>query len=187
MRPALTGLLLASALAAHGAPPVAFVADIKGNATIEGNGRLLFLAELPQGSRLLLGSGSTAAVTFAVTGAEFTISGPGEFLVTAVEVKAEKGLPPRRRAVASLPDPSVIARYLNALDYTRLKELAVAQTGLRVVWLAEEADRGRYLLFRDAEMGALPLDPATLQPLMDGLRKLWADLQETTAAKMVAE
>lgn len=110
MRPALTGLLLASALAAHGAPPVAFVADIKGNATIEGNGRLSFLAELPQGSRLLLGSGSTAAVTFAVTGAEFTISGPGEFLVTAVEVKAEKGSPPRRRAVASLPDPSVIAR-----------------------------------------------------------------------------
>ena len=93
----------------------------------------------------------------------------------------------RTDAPDALPDPSVIARYLNALDYTRLKELAVAPTGLRVVWLAEEADRGRYLLFRDAEMGALPLDPATLQPLMDGLRKLWADLQETTAAKMVAE
>lgn len=110
MRAALTGLLLASALAAHGASPVAFVADIRGNATIEGNGRLAFLAELRQGTRLLLGSGSMAAVTFAATGAEFTISGPGEFVVTAVEVKAEKGPPATRRTVASLPEPSVIAR-----------------------------------------------------------------------------
>ena len=111
MRLALTGLLLACALAARaGPPPVAFVADIKGNATIEGNGRLAFLAELPQGTRLLLGSGATAAVTFAASGAEFSLSGPGEFVVTAAEVKADKGPPPRRRAVASLPDPTVIAR-----------------------------------------------------------------------------
>ena len=111
MRLALTGLLAACVLAAHaGSPPVAFVADIRGNATIEGNGRLAFLAELPQGTRLLLGSGATAAVTFAATGAEFTLSGPGEFLVTAAEVKADKGPPPRRRAVASLPDPTIISR-----------------------------------------------------------------------------
>ena len=110
MRVAPTGLLLACALAAQASPPVAFVADIKGNATIEGNGRLAFLAELQQGTRLLLGSGASASVTFAATGSEFTLSGPGAFLVTAAEVKAEKGSPPKRRAVASLPDPAVISR-----------------------------------------------------------------------------
>lgn len=111
MRIALTGLLLAFAWVAQAEPaPVAFVADIRGNATIEGNGRLAFLAELPQGTRLLLGSGASAAVTFAASGAEFTLSGPGEFLVTAAEVKADKGPLPRRRAVASLPDPAVISR-----------------------------------------------------------------------------
>lgn len=111
MRLALSGLLLGFALAALAAsPPVAFVADIKGNATIEGDGKLAFLAELPQGTRLLLGSGATAAVTFAASGAEFTLSGPGEFLVTEAEVKAEKGQPPRRRALAALPEAAVISR-----------------------------------------------------------------------------
>lgn len=110
MQVAASGLVFALALAAQAAPPVAFVADIKGNATIEGNGRLTFLAELVQGTRLMLGSGASAAVTFAATGAEFNLAGPGEFLVTAAEVKAEKGSSPRRRAVASLPDPAVIAR-----------------------------------------------------------------------------
>ena len=68
MRPALAGVLLAAALAAGAAgPPVAFVADIRGSATIEGNGRLGFLAELSPGTRLLLGTGAMATITFAST------------------------------------------------------------------------------------------------------------------------
>lgn len=87
----------------------------------------------------------------------------------------------------ALPLPSVVGQYLTGLDQTRLKELVVAPTGLRVVWLAQEADRGRYLLFRDAEMGATPLSPTILRPLMDGLCNLWSDLQVMSAAKLVAE
>lgn len=110
MRIALAGVLLAAALAAGAATPVAFVADIRGNATIEGDGKLDFLAELPAGTRLLFGSGATAAITYAATGAEFTVAGPGEFLVTPAEVKAEKGAAPKRRTVTALPDPGAIAR-----------------------------------------------------------------------------
>ena len=95
--------------AAHAAP-VAFVADLKGNATIAGNGNLSFLAELPAGTRLLLGSNATVAVTYAATGAEFTLVGPGEFLVAPAEIRAEKGLTPTRRTVTILPDPGVVAR-----------------------------------------------------------------------------
>ena len=37
----------------------------------------------------------------------------------------------------------------------------------RLMWLAEEAQRGRYLIFRDNEMGLEPFPAATLEPLLD--------------------
>ena len=75
-----------------------------------------------------------------------------------------------------VPSAEIIGRYMAGLDAARLKEVVVAEAGVRVVWLAEEADRGRYLLFRDAEMGAVALPPAVLAPLMDGLCGLWGDV-----------
>jgi hypothetical protein len=44
------------------------------------------------------------------------------------------------------------------------------------VILAEEADRGRYLIFREAEMGMTPLAPARLSPLLDRLRAIREDV-----------
>jgi hypothetical protein len=103
-------LIAAGALAANAAEPVAFVADLQGNATIEGDGKVNFLAELAAGTRLLLGTGATVAVTYASTGSEFTFHGPGEFLVAAAEVKAERGVAPKKRTVSVLPDPAVVAK-----------------------------------------------------------------------------
>jgi len=100
---------LAASLA-YAAPPVAFVADIRGNATIEGDGKLSFLAELEPGTRLLLGSGASASITYAASGAEFTLAGPGEFVVAAGEVKAEKGASPKKRSVGPLADPTVVGQ-----------------------------------------------------------------------------
>ena len=77
---------------------------------------------------------------------------------------------------AGLPDMVTLGRYMTGLDPARLKEVVVAPTGLRVVWLVEEADRGRYLLFRDAELGGQALHSEVLQPLMDGLCGLHGDL-----------
>ncbi len=101
---------LACSIGVHAADPVAFVADLRGNATIEGDGKLTFLAELREGMRLYLGSGATVAVTYAATGTEFTAQGPGEFLVGATEVKAIKGTAPNKRTVLSLPDPGIVSR-----------------------------------------------------------------------------
>jgi len=102
--------IAAAALAAQSAETVAFVADIRGNATIEGDGKLDFLAELPAGTRLLLGTGATVAVTYAASGTEFTISGPGEFLIAPAEVRAERGTAPRKRTVNVAADPEVISK-----------------------------------------------------------------------------
>ena len=101
---------LALSFAASAADPVAFVADIQGNAAIEGDGKVNFLAPLNSGTRLLLGTGAKVAVTFAATGAEFTLAGPGEFLVTEGDVKAEKGAAPAKRVVATLKDVALVAR-----------------------------------------------------------------------------
>jgi hypothetical protein len=98
------------ALSAGASEPVAFVADLKGNATIEGDGKVTFLAELAPGTKLLVASGATVAVTYATSGNEFMLRGPGEFVVAASEVKADKGAQPVRRAVSPLPDSSIVAR-----------------------------------------------------------------------------
>ncbi len=76
----------------------------------------------------------------------------------------------------AVPPEPVLRRLLAALPHDRLKELVIAPTGVRIVWLIEEADRGRYLLFRDAEMGRTALSPEVLRPLMTGLVDLWSDL-----------
>ena len=94
----------------------------------------------------------------------------------AVPVGFPEGCTIRTDAEGAVPSAAVIGRYMSELDAARLKEVVVAEAGVRVVWLAEEADRGRYLLFRDAEMGGIALQPAVLRPLMDGLCGLWADV-----------
>jgi hypothetical protein len=116
MRRAWAALLAAAALAAVPAfaKSVAFVADVRGSATIEGNGPLAFLAELPEGTRVQLGTGATASVAFATSGAEFSLAGPGVFLVRSDEVVAEQGTAPKRRVVAVLSDTSVVARAAQA-------------------------------------------------------------------------
>jgi hypothetical protein len=88
-----------------------------------------------------------------------------------------------RTDARTMPGAAVIGRYMAGLDTARLKEVVVAQAGVRVVWLAEQADRGRYLLFRDAEMGDLALQPAVLQPLMDGLCGLWKNVMAEAGAR----
>src|SRR5437762_874963 len=97
----LAAALFALSAAAHGADPVAFVADLHGNATIEGNGKVNFLHELGAGTKLLLGTGATVSVTYAASGTEFTLRGPGEFVIDRAEVKVEKGGAPTRRVVPS--------------------------------------------------------------------------------------
>ncbi|HVG47210.1 MAG TPA: hypothetical protein VM899_03610 [Rubellimicrobium sp.] len=74
--------------------------------------------------------------------------------------------------------PSALAAIVARLGEDRLKEVVLSPKGLRVTWLVEEAHRGRYLIFRDAEMGLEPLRPGTLAPLLDALVRLRAELTE---------
>jgi hypothetical protein len=74
------------------------------------------------------------------------------------------------------PPESLILRHADLFDDQKVKELVLSPKGLRIVILAEEADRGRYLIFRDAEMGMTPLDPNRIAPLLDRLASLRKDV-----------
>lgn len=117
MRSALAVAACCAALVAQAEPPVAFVADVQGNATIEGDGPVHFLAELSPGTRLLVATHGQIVVTYVKTGAEFTARGPGEFSVQAGELKAERGSPPARQqvsAVTSMAPVSATSRMATA-------------------------------------------------------------------------
>jgi len=148
-RRAVLAVVAALSLAAQAEGPVAFVADLKGNSTIEGDGNVAFLAELAAGTRLLLGSNATLSVTYAATGYEFTLTGPGEFLVAPAEVRAEKGAPPKRRTITALADPGVVAR--------------VSRTATASVRMRGITDKGRSKPFLE-----FPVDTriSTLQPVL---------------------
>lgn len=77
-----------------------------------------------------------------------------------------------------LPPQAVVAGWAGLFAEPAMKELVLSPKGLRIVFLAEEADRGRYLLFRDAEMGLAPLAAARLLPQLERLRDLSRQVKE---------
>lgn len=75
-----------------------------------------------------------------------------------------------------IPPAKLISGHADLFNDPQVKELVFSPKGLRIVILAEEADRGRYLLFREAEMGRTPLDPTRLAPILDRLRRIREDV-----------
>ena len=80
---------------------------------------------------------------------------------------------------AAVPPLDLIAPHLGLFADPRVKELVISPKGLRLVILADEAERGRYLIFRDLEVGRKPLPKDRLMPLIDTLRALHKTLSET--------
>ena len=72
----------------------------------------------------------------------------------------------------AMPPETLLASQSDLFADPRIKELILSPKGLRVVFLAEQADRTAYLLFRDAEMGRQPLNPARIAPLLTRLATL---------------
>jgi hypothetical protein len=81
----------------------------------------------------------------------------------------------------TLAEAALLARHATLFQDARVKELVLSPRGLRITWLAEEADRARYLLFRESDMGRRAMDPADLDPLVLALRAMRADILGATA------
>lgn len=202
----LAACAAAAAFHALAATPVAFVADVTGSATIEGDGRLVFLAELEPGTRLFLGTGARAAITFARSGREFDAVGPGEFVVTPDELRAEKGASPVRRDVPALSDPATVMRAArsataslrmrsirppdagsnaSALRYPVDTRIATLQPSLR--WDAAQGARDAKVILRDeagkqvwsANATSTPVKPP--MKLSAGTRYTWTVMTQRGA------
>jgi hypothetical protein len=98
------------------------------------------------------------------------------FAQLPVQVPVPPGFPEdcaiRADAPGRVPFEAALREVLEAVDQDRLKEIVVSPKGVRLVLLAEEAHRGRYLIFRDAEMGRVPLAPARLAPFLAAAKGL---------------
>lgn len=104
----LAGACLAVSLAATAADPVAFISDIKGEVVMNGAGRPPFLAEVIPGTKLALGTGASAAVMYVVSGKEYALKGPGQFVVTREGVKTTAGVEPTSRVPGMRASPKVL-------------------------------------------------------------------------------
>ncbi|WP_199260421.1 hypothetical protein [Paracoccus binzhouensis] len=89
----------------------------------------------------------------------------------------------RSEAPLSAAEAALLARHRAILADARVKELVISPRGLRIAWLAEEAERSRYLLFREAELGRTPLPPEVLAPLLAALQRLRADILARTGSE----
>ncbi len=85
---ALCALVAGTVLAADG---VAFIANIKGEVTLDGASRPPLLAELSKGQKLGLGKDAAVSVMYLVSGKEYMLKGPGDYLVNEAEVASTKG------------------------------------------------------------------------------------------------
>ena len=68
--------------------------------------------------------------------------------------------------------PHVVQPHLGVFENSRAKELLIAPNGVRIVWLLAEGSRARYGVFREADFGAVDLDPELLRGLLDRLVEL---------------
>jgi hypothetical protein len=94
------------------------------------------------------------------------------FLPDGIAARSDNG--------AAVPPEALLARHADVFADPAVKELLISPKGLRIVFLAEEADRSRFLIFRDAEMGRTPLPAARVAPLLDRLVALRDDLLDWT-------
>jgi hypothetical protein len=70
----------------------------------------------------------------------------------------------------------VVRPHLGLFASARAKELLIAPTGLRLVWLLAEADRARYGVLREADFGEVEIDAGTVEAILDALLALRLDI-----------
>ena len=91
--------LVVSALtiAAHAqSSGIAFVTDVKGDAAMDA-GKVALMAEVKKGARISCTKECAVGVMYLISGKEYVLKGPGDFLVGDAEVTAKIGPPPTMR------------------------------------------------------------------------------------------
>ena len=84
-------------IAAHAqSSGIAFVTDVKGDAAMD-TGKATLMAEVKKGARISCTKECAVGVMYLISGKEYVLKGPGDFLVGDTEVTAKIGPPPTMR------------------------------------------------------------------------------------------
>ena len=141
------------ALAAHAqASGIAFVTDVKGEALMDA-GKATLMAEVKKGARISCTKECAVGVMYLISGKEYVLKGPGDFLVGDNEVTAKIGPPPTMRDTNWKVSSKVVAQVAQTSSASiRMRSLGGAQKAEPAAPLAE-----RLIYPRDTTV-------ATLQP-----------------------
>ena len=135
--------LLAANLAwAQSAPGLAFITDIKGDATL-GAGKAAMMAEVGKGARIACVKECQVGVMYLVSGKEFTLKGPGDFVVGDAEVAAKIGPPPKVRETLW----KVSAQTVNQATQTSNASIRMRSVGSAGSLKGEEKQAAERLLY----------------------------------------
>lgn len=103
-------ILLAAATAAFGADGIAFITNIKGDISVDGNVRPALLSELGRGQRIVVGKDSQASVMYIASGKEYILPGPADYIIKDTEVTGSAAMPPKTRDTAWRTTNKVLAQ-----------------------------------------------------------------------------
>ena len=88
---------------------VAFITDVKGDAAVDA-GKAALMAEIKKGARIVCNKECAVGVMYLLSGKEYVLKGPGDFLVGDAEVTAKIGPPPTLRETKWKVSSQVVAQ-----------------------------------------------------------------------------
>jgi hypothetical protein len=103
-------IILCAAMAAFGAEGIAFITNIKGDISVDGNVRPVLLSELTRGQKIVVGKASEASVMYIATGKEYVLKGPADYTVKDTGVSGSLAMPPVTRDTAWRTTNQVLAQ-----------------------------------------------------------------------------
>lgn len=98
-----------AALSVQAQTGVAFITDVKGEATLD-TGKAALMAEIKKGARIACARECAVGVMYLLSGKEYVLKGPGDFLVGDSEVTAKIGPPPTIRETKWKVSSQVVAQ-----------------------------------------------------------------------------
>lgn len=105
----ISALAISAAFSAQAQTGIAFITDIKGEAAIDA-AKASLMAEIKKGARINCPRECAVGVMYLLSGKEFVLKGPGDFLVGDNEVTAKIGPPPTVRETKWKVSSQVVAQ-----------------------------------------------------------------------------
>jgi len=116
-----------AALSVQAQTGIAFITDVKGEAALDA-GKASLMAEIKKGARINCPRECAVGVMYLLSGKEYVLKGPGDFLVGDNEVTAKIGPPPTMRETKWKVSSQVVAQASQASSASiRMRSLGTAK------------------------------------------------------------